>query len=198
MPAAYTPHPPVQQAEAPGSGRPPNSSCAQERDPRQLLGSLQRALHSKGAPMDHALFVPLDSSSFTVASKGPPGSPRPSTWDWPLAMQQAWAAGSSRRSLPQVAAARRTWAGCRLRSVVVPLQVGLHTQLLLEESRTADAVLTPVRCRARLWQGRCPCCPQQLAWWLRAAPPVQWCPASARQWPGCGPVSPAGSSSVCR
>lgn len=38
----------------------------QERDPEQLLGSLQRALQARQAPVEHALFVPLDSSSFTV------------------------------------------------------------------------------------------------------------------------------------
>ena len=43
----------------------------QERDPQQLLGSLQRALQARQAPVEHALFVPLDSSSFTVqASAG--------------------------------------------------------------------------------------------------------------------------------
>lgn len=71
----------------------------QERDPRQLLGSLQGALHSSGTAIDHALFVPLDSSSFTVVNKGQPGSPHSHTWDWPLAMQQAWAAGKGRRAL---------------------------------------------------------------------------------------------------
>ena len=46
-----------------------SASDAQERDPSQLLGSLQAELQARRATMQHALFVPLDSSSFTVQAR---------------------------------------------------------------------------------------------------------------------------------
>ena len=60
-------------------------ACAQERDPQRLLSPLAKLLQERGVSVEHAVFVPPDSSYSSLG----PRSEAPDL-SWQQAMQHVW------------------------------------------------------------------------------------------------------------
>ena len=60
-------------------------ACAQERDPQRLLRPLAKLLQERGVSVEHAVFVPPDSSYSSLG----PRSEEPDL-SWQQAMQHVW------------------------------------------------------------------------------------------------------------